>query len=163
MKKLRFLFASVLLWLMAAGAWAQTDAAQRLVVWMKGGEKVYFDLAKEPETTFENGMLVIKCDGEAAAYYHLANVLRYTYEGTMTAIGSPSLRPGEIVFRQGADQMQFEGLADGTQLDIYSLDGKKLASQTARSGQATTVSLVGHPAGTYIVKVGSATYKFMKR
>lgn len=153
----------LLLWLTAAGASAQDNAAQRLVVWMQDGQKVYFDLAKEPETTFDNGQLIIKCSGEAAAYYQLANVLRYTYEGAMTAIDAPKLRPGEVVFRQGTDQMQFDGLADGTQLAVYALDGKLLFTQTARSGQTATVSLAGRPAGTYLVKVGDATYKLMKR
>ena len=70
--------------LTGAGAWAQSAA--RLVVWQKGGEKVYFQLADLPETTFEDGQLVIKCEGQAAVYYQLENILRYTYEGVYNAI-----------------------------------------------------------------------------
>ena len=161
--ELRKLFTMLLLWLMTVGAWSQNDADQRLVVWMKGGEKVYFDLAKEPETTFENMQLVIKCEGEAAAYFQLEKVLRYTFEGTKTAIDATRLRPGEVIFRQSNDQMQFDGLADGIRLDVYSLDGKPLKTQVSRSGQTTTISLAGYPSGIYIVKVGDATYKFKKR
>ena len=152
---------TILLLMLAMTTWAQ-DATQRLVVWQKSGEKVYFDLTEEPETTFEGTQLVIKTT-KTTAYYQLENVLRYTYEGTKTAIDGPKLRPGEIVFRQGADQMAFEGLSDGTRIDIYTLDGKLLKSQTARSSQQSVVSLASQPAGTYIVKVGDATYKFLKR
>ena len=145
----------------AIAMWAQ-DNTQRLVVWQKSGEKVYFDLAEEPETTFEGTQLVIKTT-KTTVYYQLENVLRYTFEGRMTAIEAPKLRPGEIIFRQGSDQMAFEGLADDTRIDAYTLDGKLLKTLKAHSGQQTVVSLAGQPAGTYIVKVGDATYKFLKR
>ena len=138
------------------------DATQRLVVWQKSGEKVYFDLNEEPETTFEGTQLVIKTN-TTTVYYQLENVLRYTYEGTMTAIDGPKLKPGEVRFMQGSDQMAFDGLPDGTTLEVYSLDGKKLFTKQALSGQRTVLSLASQPAGTYIVKVGDATYKFLKR
>ena len=138
------------------------DATQRLVVWQKSGEKVYFDLNEEPETTFEGTQLVIKTN-TTTVYYQLENVLRYTYEGTMTAIDGPKLKPGEVRFMQGSDQMAFDGLPDGTTLEVYSLDGKKLFTKQALGGQRTVLSLASQPAGTYIVKVGDATYKFLKR
>ena len=138
------------------------DATQRLVVWQKSGEKVYFDLNEEPETTFEGTQLVIKTN-TTTVYYQLENVLRYTYEGTMTAIDGPKLKPGEVRFMQGSDQMAFDGLPDGTTLEVYSLDGKKLFTKQALGGQRTVLSLANQPAGTYIVKVGDATYKFLKR
>ncbi len=150
-----------LLLMFAAVTWAQ-DVTQRLVVWQKSGEKVYFDLTEEPETTFEDGKLVIKTT-RTTVYYQLANVLRYTYEGTMDAIDGPKLKPGEVRFLQGTDQMAFDGLPDGTTLEVYSLDGKKLFTKQALGGQRTVLSLASHPAGTYIVKVGDTTYKFMKR
>ena len=141
---------------------AQNDATQRLVVWQRSGEKVYFDLTEEPETTFENGKLVIKTT-KTTVYYLLENVLRYTYEGVSTAIDGLKLKPGEVRFLQGKDYMSFEGLGEGTSLELYSTDGKKLSTMHANGGQRTTLSLAGHPAGTYIVKVGDATFKFLKR
>lgn len=150
-----------LLLMLAMTTWAQ-DTTQRLVVWQKSGEKVYFDLTEEPETTFEGTQLVIKTT-KTTVYYQLANVLRYTYEGNMTDIDGLKLRPGEIIFRQGNDQMAFDGLPDGTVLEVYSLDGKKLFTKQARGGQRTVLSLAGYPSGTYLVKVGDATYKFLKR
>ena len=46
---------------------------------------------------------------------------------------------------------------------LDSLDGKKIFTKQALGGQRTVLSLASHPAGTYIVKVGDATYKFLKR
>lgn len=157
----RKLFIMLLLILTGMGAKAQ-DATQRLVVWQKNGEKVYFDLAEEPETTFENGMLVIKTT-RTTVYYQLANVLRYTYEGNITDVDGIQLHPGEVRFMQGKDQMAFDGLPGGIDIEVYTLDGHLLQTQKTKKAQQTVISIANRPAGTYIVKVGDATYKFLKR
>lgn len=137
--------------------------SQRLVVWQKSGQKVYFDLTEEPETTFEDGNLVIR-SSRTTVSYPLTSVLRYTYEGgTITDVGDVKMRPGEVRFLQNAEQMAFDGLQDGTILEVYTLDGVKIKTVKAQGGQRTVVSLADQAAGTYIVKAGEATYKFMKR
>ena len=137
--------------------------SQRLVVWQKSGQKVYFDLTEEPETTFEDGNLVIR-SSRTTVSYPLTNVLRYTYEGgTITDVGDVKMRPGEVRFLQNAEQMAFDGLQDGTILEVYTLDGVKIKTVKAQGGQRTVVSLADQTAGTYVVKAGEATYKFMKR
>ena len=140
---------------------AQTPT-QQLVVWQKSGEKVYINLTEEPETTFEEGNLVIKTKTTTISY-SLEDVLRYTYEGPATAISAPKLQPNEIIFSQQRDQMTFEGLPDGAQITIYSTDGQQITTQTVHNGQPSVVSFAGLPAGIYIVKTGDATYKFLKR
>ena len=151
---------TLLLMFTATSVWADTQ--QRLIVWMKNGQKVYFDLVEEPETTFENGKLAIKTT-KTTVYYQLENVLRYTYDGDITDVVGPKLRPNEIRFMQGKDQMTFDGLADGAVLEIYSLDGMKLGTMQAKGGERTTISFTNRPAGTYIVKVGEVSYKFLKK
>ena len=59
--------------------------------------------------------------------------------------------------------MAFDGLQDGTILEVYTLDGVKIKTVKAQGGQRTVVSLADQAAGTYIVKAGEETYKFMKR
>lgn len=78
----RLLF-TLLLLAMTIGIWADTQ--QRLIVWMKNGDKVYFNLVEEPETTFENGLLIIKTTRSTVSY-QLENVLRYTYDGDITDV-----------------------------------------------------------------------------
>lgn len=145
-----------------SGAWAQGDATQRLVVWQRTGEKIYIDLTEEPETTFEGGMLVLKTSRHSFMF-QLENILRYTYEGTMTAIESPSESPSEMRFSHNSEAMKFEGLPLGTRLDVYTLDGKLLTTQRVEQGQPAIVSLKGQPAGTYIVKAGEVSFKFLKK
>ena len=159
MKKRKILL--LLLFVIPVLGWAQNDT-QRLVVWLKSGEKVYFDLTEEPRTTFEEGKLVITTS-LTTVYYLLENVQRYTHEGAMTNIEVSTLRPGELVYMQNNDEMAFEGLPDGAVLDLYSTDGRKLNTTRANTGKRTVVSLAGFPTGTYILKCGDVTYKFVKR
>ena len=159
MKKRKILL--LLLFVIPVLGWAQNDT-QRLVVWLKSGEKVYFDLTEEPRTTFEEGKLVITTS-LTTVYYLLENVQRYTHEGAMTNIEVSTLRPGELVYMQNNDEMAFEGLPDGAVLDLYSIDGRKLNTTRANTGKRTVVSLAGFPTGTYILKCGDVTYKFVKR
>ena len=90
-------------------------------------------------------------------------MLRYTYEGVYSSISAPTLQPGEVFFSQEADGMTFAGLPAGTLIQLFSPDGKLLGQQTAAEGQKVEVSAKGMPAGTYIVKAGDATYKFLKK
>ena len=152
----------MLLLLSVFTSWAD-DETQRLVVWQKSGQKVFFDLTEEPETTFEGGKLVIRTSRTTVSY-PLTNVLRYTYEGgTITDVGEAKVHPGEMRFLQNDDTMAFDGLPEGMRLDVYTLDGLKVKTVQAQNGQRTTISLADQPAGTYIVKAGDATFKFLKR
>lgn len=157
MKKLYLLLLGAMMTLTAS---AQGDT-QRMVVWLKGNQKVYHDLSDKPETSFSDGLLWLKTD-KVSVSYPLTDVLRYTFEGPMTAIDSPSVRPGELRFMEGKDAMAFDGLPEGTTLELYSLDGKKLSTVKALNGQRTVVSLANHPAGTYIVKMGNTSFKLIK-
>lgn len=157
MKKLYLLLLGAMMTLTAS---AQGDT-QRMVVWLKGNQKVYHELSDKPETSFSDGLLWLKTD-KVSVSYPLTDVLRYTFEGPMTAIDSPSVRPGELRFMEGKDAMAFDGLPEGTTLELYSLDGKKLSTVKALNGQRTVVSLANHPAGTYIVKMGNTSFKLIK-
>lgn len=117
--KARRLFAALLMLFAMAAGHAQTNS-QHLVVWQKGGQKVYFDLAEEPRTTFENGLLVITTN-TVQTTYQLSNIIRYTHEGYIPNIGPTGINSRDVVFRQGNDQMAFDGLPDGTTIELYSV------------------------------------------
>ena len=159
MKKIiLLLMALVLLPTMARAA----DTTQQLVVWLKNGQKIRHDLADKPETRFNAGYLMLTTS-KVSVSYPLTDVLRYTFEGNIPVVSVQDIKPGEIRFRQSTDEMCFDGLAAGTVLEVYSSDGKLLRTQKAAKGKTAVVSLKGQPAGLYMVKIGDATYKFVKR
>lgn len=161
MKKKRLtLILTVLLFALPSMTWAQT-IKQQLVVWQKNGDKVRYDLAELPETSFENGQLVITTS-KATVYYQLENIVRYTYEGVNTAI---DLMPNErsvVVSREG-DAVTFENLKAGTAVSIYAANGTLVEQLTAIEGQPLRCSVSSHPNGVYLVKAGSQTIKLLKR
>ena len=111
----------------AIAAWAQ-DHSQRLVVWQKSGEKVYFDLAEEPKTTFNNGLLVIKTNTMETCY-QLSNILRYTYEGYATGVSEVKKR--SLTVAQSNDGMTLSNVPAGTVLRLFDAAGRLLDSQTS--------------------------------
>lgn len=159
--KVKFTILSLLFAFVATATWAQ-GVSKRLVLWQKSGEKVYFDLNDMPETTFENGMLVIKTNN-ASVQYHLENILRYTFEGTgNTGI---NLQPSErsISISQTGDEVTMRNLSEGTTVTVYAANGTLLEQRTVSGRSPFTLSVAQRPAGVYIVKAGSETIKLMKR
>ena len=155
--KLTFL---TLLLTIAVGLWAQ-DATPRLVVWQKSGEKTYFELNEMPETTFEDGMLVIR-SSKTTVSYQLENILRYTYEGVITSI--TDLQPSEraVIIAKDGDGVTFRNLPGGTSVCVYGTNGMLVEQRTATAGQPLSISVAQRPAGVYVVKAGKETIKLMK-
>jgi len=159
--KLRLLFLFILFGLGVSSIMAQT-ATKRLVLWQKSGEKVYFDLNDMPETTFENGLFVIKTNN-ATFQYQIDNVLRYTFEGTgNTGI---KLLPSErsISLSKEGDEVTMRNLRAGTVVTIYAANGTVLETRQVTDSQPLTLSVAQRPAGVYIVKAGSETIKLLKQ
>lgn len=132
----------------------------RLVVWQKSGEKVYYLLADLPETTFEDGLLIIKTRNTTAEY-QLENIVRYTYEGVPDGV---DLLPNErsVVVNEKGDAVTFQGLRDGTVASLYTTGGVLLEQRTAADGKPVSFSIKNRPSGVYIAKAGTETIKLMK-
>lgn len=135
-------------------------AQQTLVVWQKNGQKVYFNLAEEPHTTFENGKLVITTSSMRTEY-QLNSIIRYTYEGEKTDI--PSLPINGQGFTQKGDDIEIRGVQVDAAVQLYSPSGILLDARKPDEQQIVRFTLENRPAGTYIVRVGDQTIKFMKR
>ena len=56
-----------------------------LVVWLKNGEKVYYNLEERPKTTFSGGKVVITTS-KLEVNYPLEQLLRYTYENVSSEV-----------------------------------------------------------------------------
>ena len=159
MKKTRHLVLMLILTI-AMTSWAQ-QTTPRLVVWQKSGEKVYFQLADMPETTFENGLLVIKTKN-TEVQYQLENILRYTYEGITSSI---DLMPNDrsISVSRDGDDVTISNLHESTAVQVFAANGVLLETHTAKNGQPITISMEQRPAGMYIIKAGKDTIKLMRQ
>jgi hypothetical protein len=161
MKSPKRLFSILSLLAFATMAWAQSSSQQRLVVWLKGGDKVYYQIDEVPVTTFQGQQLVIKCNNQAAVYYQRDNVLRYTFEGLVNGI---DLLPNEhsVSVNRESDAVTFENLPEGTAVQVYNVGGVLLETLNAVERQPLTVSISQRPRGMYIIKAGSQTIKLSR-
>ena len=142
------------------GAWAQTETP-RLVVWQKSGEKVYFELNDMPETTFEDGLLVIR-SSKTTVSYQLENILRYTYEGIdITGIDLQSSERAVIISKNG-DSVTFRNLRGGSTVNVYSINGVLVEQYTATANQPLIISVAQRTSGIYVVKTDKETIKLVK-
>ena len=145
---------------LTVGAWAQS--APRLVVWLKSGEKVYFDLNTEPKTRFNNGLLIISAnDKTLETSYQLSNVLRYTHEGVGTSVNET--KTNDLIVEQSKDGITLKNVPAGTPVRLYDPAGRLLETKTSNGTSAVQFSLVGHPAGVYLVNLKDQTFKISKR
>ena len=150
----------IILFVWSIGNIAQT-VTQQLVVWQKSGEKVYIDLAELPETTFEDGLLVIR-GSKTSVQFQLSTILRYTYEG-ISNTGIEQLPDGRsISIAKDGDSVTLRNLSEGSTVSIYSANGTLIEKQTAQSGQPLILSVNNRPSGVYIVKTGKETIKLLK-
>lgn len=139
---------------------AQQGVTPRLVVLQKSGQTVRYELAEQPVTTFENGLLVIKTSN-AIVEYQLADILRYTYEGVGTnAIDNAEAEGEGILFKQEGQTFTVANLPVGMPLCLYDTTGE-LLEQKSGTG-LISVSLSSRPSGVYIIKAGKHTLKFVK-
>lgn len=137
-------------------------ASGTLVVWLKSGEKVSYDLMDSPVTTFSGHQLIIQTN-KVTIPYERKNVLRYTYEDLgETGI---DLLPGDrrVEMNREGDEMTFRGLPLGSIASIYAVNGILIEQRKVTDSQPMTISLKNRPDGVYIVKAGAETVKVTKR
>ena len=134
----------------------------RLVVWLKSGEKVGYELSDQPITTFSGSKLVIQTN-KVTIPYERRDVLRYTYE-YIEATGI-DLLPGErrVVINREGDEIIFRGLQAGSIASVYAVNGRLVEQRKASDDLPLTISLKNRPNGVYIVKAGTEIIKVMKR
>lgn len=152
---------SVLILALAISAVSQAQTSQRLVVWQKSGEKVFFDLLENPRTTFEGANLVITTS-TLTVNYPLEQVQRYTYELQASGIENSNINK-PVRIRHDNDALYLENLKPDICISLYTADGKLVSSQKADDSQTIIISLANRPAGVYIVKANGVIYKMLKR
>ena len=139
-----------------------TGSGPKLVVWLKSGNKVTYELADAPVTTFSGSQLIIRTN-KVTISYERKNVLRYTYEDVVTK--GIELMPGErrVEINRDGDEIVFRGLQVGGTASIYAVNGTLIEQCEVTDSRPLTISLKNRPNGVYIVKAGTETIKVMKR
>ena len=152
MKKLfTFLLLSLALTLQAADkVWCMvTDDGTKIAL-----SRIGFLLVSDQSDAFS----VVCNDGEVI--YQVASVS--FAQGEPTGISSVSTEVQQTLkLNVASSALQLRGCQSGTDITIYDVSGKTVRQEVLPSDG--TISIVGLPAGIYVLKAGSASVKFLKK
>lgn len=146
MKKLLFIIV-----LMVA---AVTVQAKSLVITLADGTEVYYLLGGDvnPVMKFKDGKVTVNADA-----YEISDIKKFVISQT----DDPSGIKAETFYVKGKQK----GKQD---IEVFSLDGKKVDTIKSTSLQSkedaiSSLSLTTLPKGVYVLKIGSATMKVLKK
>ena len=152
MKKLFTLFLlSLALTLQAADkVWCMvTDDGTKIAL-----SRIGFLLASDQSDAFS----IVCNDGEVI--YQVASVS--FAQGEPTGISSATTEAQQTLqLNVASSSLQLRGCQPGTDITIYDVSGKTVRQEVLPSDG--TISIVGLPAGIYVLKAGSASVKFLKK
>ena len=152
MKKLfTFLLLSLALTLQAADkVWCMvTDDGTKIAL-----SRIGFLLVSDQSDAFS----IVCNDGEVI--YQVASVS--FAQGEPTGISSATTEVQQTLkLNVASSSLQLRGCQSGTDITIYDVSGKTVRQEVLPSDG--TISIVGLPAGIYVLKAGSASVKFLKK
>lgn len=135
-----------------------------LSVLMKDGTSVYFLLAEKPYITFQNDEMKIVSDTDEALVKRTL-VERFEFINEIpTGIEDVEEEDEQLRanFKLDGDAVYITGLASGSKVVLYAMDGRVVNSSVAAADGCVTLSLNTLPSGIYIVKYNDTAIKFIK-
>ena len=133
-----------------------------LVVWKADGSKAFYELNDMPETTFEDGKLVIRTQS-ATVEYPMSEVLRYTYDGVGTNGVSKARGLHGAMVKRELNSVTIVNLKEGSLVQLFNSEGTLLDTKTSNGEEPVVISVASQPDGVYMVKYESQTLKLIKR
>jgi len=138
------------------GVWRKT-----IIIKTLDGATMEYLIDKDTKVKIVGRNLTITTEGMELSYeLESMSQIRYGKMLIPDAIHDMTM-PNERPFVWNNNNLYFSGLRDNTPINIYTIDGKLVRSERF-SGEAR-VSLDNLPAGVYIVKMNSETYKILKK
>lgn len=148
---------------MAASTLLHAQQREWLNVWQKDGISVSFKLSDQPKAHFA-GKMVKVADAVKTVEWEMSSIARFEMGETPMAVDQlfsrseqeplPRVLPGSIVV---------SGSQPGTQVTVYSLDGKQLGQYRTDDSGCLKFSTSSYKQGVVVLKIGRSTYKLMTR
>ena len=151
--------------LIAVSALAETISVHYLLLRQADGTAVKFALTDYPVLTFEDGDLVVSCNGERISFgvqdLTTHEIIIEQVDKTPTAIdrvvSSEGVSPSYPQI--GFGQASFSGLKEGQQIRVYTVDGKIVSTVKVAADGKAAVDLRSLPKGVYILRAPNKSYK----
>ncbi len=151
MKRLRFIV------LMVLALITGSLSAKSVVFTLSDGTQVYYLIGggSNPIMTFSNGTVTVNADT-----YQISDIVNFYISSTDDPSGISQLPEHQSFKMQG--ETLYIGTANKT-VKVYAINGIEQEAEINVIGDVTTVGISKLPAGNYIVKVGTTSFKFNKK
>lgn len=131
-----------------------------LIVEMKDSNKFSFLLAEKPVITFQNGDLVV--NGSSSTSYAISNVKNYHFEEKISSsVGVAAEKELRIVYLD-ENSIQVQNAEANAQVTVFNVAGVVFSNQYA-DAEGTAIVQLPSQKGIYIVKVGSQSFKVIRK
>lgn len=147
------LFWTLLLMLLVA---APINAAlvRCLVVQLSNNTKLYYPTSLNPVATFEGTVMHLNTDA-----MELSTVAKLTIE-TVELVGITSEQSSEKALVNTGQTLLLN--TTETDVQIYNLKGVRVRTNVIQQGELFTIDLSGLSKGTYLLRAGNQSWKFIK-
>ena len=158
--KTRKLFIFLLLWLPAAGAWAQNAIA----VWQSDGTVAKFAFTEKPVVTYSANELVMTTTKTSVRYpiNRLQKVVFDVDENVNSVEDVKSLPSGDVKFSFRDGSLVVSGGKAGAVVNIYRLNGAVVGQFRLDGNGCITIPTSNLSGGMYIVNTKQMSFKFRK-
>ena len=132
-------------------------AGKALVIHLTDSTEIVCSLIKEPQMTFGKKSITLTSVDGTVGEWNFSDVVSWTfidYTDVDDAIKEVEGKKIQIT----ANSIEINGEKN---IAIYDTSGKKIEMRSVTKGSTTTVNLSGMPKGTYLLKVGKNSAKFM--
>lgn len=135
-------------------------AENAIVVWQRNGAKTEFSFKQNPKTSYNGNNFVISTDDQEVSF----NVL--TLQKVTFILDSDSgIKDVKVdaKFRFHDNVIDVSGAAPGSLLRIFSIKGNLCGKFIVDNDGRISVDLGSYTSGVYIINLGKASYKVIKR
>ena len=132
-------------------------ASSLLILHLTDGTNIVCNLAKEPKMTFGEKTLTLSSLEGTVGQWDFTQVESWSF-GEDDAIESIKAEKAQINIEDGL--LTMAGV-DAKKVAVYDINGRLVTPKLNTKGTTTSVSLNGLPKGTYVLKVGKSSVKFL--
>lgn len=137
----------------------------RFYVWLRDGRIEGYAIEEKPQVTMGEELFTLSTTSATVAY-EAKNVSKFTLndaavDDPTSAITPVAFADTEIAFHGG--EFSISNSRAGMPVMVYDLQGRLVSSQRISPDGTLSISLHSYPAGVYIVKTETSTYKINKK
>ena len=153
MKKNVLIRAFAVVAMLLLGVSAVLAEQARLIITTKSGTVAEFPISENPVITYQDNILEVKGGGGEEISVAANEVSNFDFVPSESASGVDEIN---------VEGSKLSGLLPGTPVDVYTIDGQKVASFTVDDSKSVIVNMNELTPGYYIIRTPKDSFKIKK-